>query len=133
PYQPSGGNQKACSKACGAKLGPYQPKQKAEAATEKPTTPTGKQMTAAKERARLFRELNRYIIANRGWTVSEPGISPMRFEAVDSQIADSLIAAGHKVTRIGVGERCTGFGGFQRTRDRIPTLQRNNSCADLRD
>jgi hypothetical protein len=124
PFQPTSGNQRLCSKGCGGQIGKYQAKPKADAATEKkpalgPTHLSSGQLDGAKQRARLYRELLSFIQQGKAWVTSEPGCSPMRFEAIDSQIADQLRSAGHRVTHLGQGERLTGFGGFQRTRDRI--------------
>ena len=45
------------------------------------------------------------------------GHLPMSFEATDSELADQLKAAGHRVTPIGRNERLTGNAGFVRSRD----------------
>src|SRR5262249_46393227 len=125
-YRPTSGNQKACSKACGAKLGPYQAKPRPAiekpALPDKPSGPThlsSSQLDGAKARARLYRELLAFIQQGKGWVTGEPGCSPLRFESVDSSLADQLRDAGHRVSHIGQGERLTGFAGFQKTRDRV--------------
>jgi hypothetical protein len=90
--------------ACGGQIGPYQAKATVEPATDEPAPSviaTERQMTGARERARLYRELVSFITEGRGWVVSEPGRTPLRFEAVDSSLADQLRDAGHRVTNIG--------------------------------
>jgi hypothetical protein len=82
-------------------------------------TATENAMSNARERGRVYKELLAFITAGKGWVVSEPGVTPLRFEAVDSSLADQLRDAGHRVSHIGIGERLTGFAGFQKTRDRI--------------
>ena len=118
--QPTSGNQRFCSVGCGGKIGPYQPRERPEAepASEPAPTPS-KQMNAAKERVRLYKELLAFITEGKGWVTSEPGCSPLRFESIDARLAGQLRDAGHKVSHVGQGERLTGNAGFQKTRDGI--------------
>jgi len=87
PYQPTSGKQRFCSVGCGGKIGPYQPRERPEAepASEPAPTPS-KQMNAAKERVRLYKELLAFITEGKGWVTSEPGCSPLRFESIDARL-----------------------------------------------
>ena len=112
PFAPTNGRQLACSKACGAQIGKYQAKPKTNVDAAKPSGPThlsSSQLDGAKARARLYRELLAFITEGKGWVVSEPGCSPLRFESIDSSLADQLRGAGHKVLAfvIGIRQRCT--------------------------
>jgi hypothetical protein len=88
PYLPRSGPQKWCSPVCKDRASPAKPKDE----TPSVTRPSSSLMGAAKIRARLFKEINAFVIANKGWVTSTPGVSPLTFEATDSQIADALKA-----------------------------------------
>jgi hypothetical protein len=50
--------------------------------------------------------LNKYIMANGGWIVSEPDTSTIRFEcSMDSALPELLRQAGHNVRNFGRHER----------------------------
>jgi hypothetical protein len=45
----------------------------------------------------LWGRLNKYIMANGGWIVSQPDVSPIRFEAPLGSEFPELRQAGHRV------------------------------------
>jgi hypothetical protein len=56
----------------------------------------------------MWDKLNKYIMQEGGWTVSQPDTSPIRFEcALDSTLPNLLQAAGHQVRACGTHERLT--------------------------
>src|SRR5262245_14474968 len=108
-FLPNASNQRHCH-SC-------QRVRKAKKPEDAPPDSPNKQLLGAKIRARAFDKLRQYIQANQGWIVSVPGASPLVWEAVDSTIADNLVAAGHKVTQVGNSERLTGNAGFVKSRN----------------
>jgi len=60
----------------------------------------------SRERRQLWQRLNKFIRQEGGWTVSQPEISPIRFEApLDSNLPALLREAGHRVIDYGTHER----------------------------
>jgi hypothetical protein len=69
---------------------------------------TPKQSPLSVAQRKLWQRLNDYIRQEGGWTVSEPNVSPIRFECpLDSQLPSLLIEAGHRVISYGRHERLT--------------------------
>jgi hypothetical protein len=62
----------------------------------------------SREQRQIWRRLCEYIHQERGFVVSQPDCSPIRFEvALDSELPQLLTEAGHKVRSIGTHERLT--------------------------
>jgi hypothetical protein len=65
-----------------------------------------KQPPLSQKQRELWERLNKYIMANGGWIVSQPDISPIRFECpLDSDLPETLRQAGHQVVEYGTHER----------------------------
>jgi hypothetical protein len=60
----------------------------------------------SREQRALWQRLNKYIMQEGAWIVSQPEISPIRFEApLDSNLPALLREAGHRVIDYGTHER----------------------------
>jgi hypothetical protein len=60
----------------------------------------------SREQRALWDRLNKFIRQEGGWTVSQPEISPIRFECpLDSNLPTLLREAGHRVIDYGTHER----------------------------
>ena len=60
----------------------------------------------SQKQRQLWRDLNEFIRLAGGFIVSQPDVSPIRFEApLDSKLPETLRQAGHRVFDYGIHER----------------------------
>jgi hypothetical protein len=65
-----------------------------------------KPKSPSREQRNLWSKLNKYIMQEGGWIVSQPDVSPIRLECqMDSKLPDLLSEAGHTVRHLGTHER----------------------------
>jgi hypothetical protein len=65
-----------------------------------------KSPAVSREQRQLWQEINDTIRECGGWSVSEPGIFPIRFECeIESRLPELLVDLGHSLRRLGTHER----------------------------
>jgi hypothetical protein len=76
---------------------------------------------------KLWQRLNDYIRQEGGWTVSEPNVSPIRFECpTDSSLPELLREAGHDVRDAGTSERLMPTSNIVKQHGGITTVTVQN-------
>jgi hypothetical protein len=84
--------------------------------------PTKPPATSRQQRV-IWQKLNDYIRQDGGWTVSQPDVSPIRFECqMDSELPNQLREAGHTVRSLGTHERLVPLTETRKLNDTNTTV-----------